>query len=143
MGGRFAGEAVVPESGGVPMRRRLSKQKGGRTQRAEARLTEEEYFEVRRRPAELGVSVARLMVESTLMGDRQTVSERRALVTAFLAARRQVAVAATNLNQLAKVANSTGRVPEEVAEAAERMERLGSVLDDAAERLSVSVASRR
>jgi hypothetical protein len=38
------------------------------------------------------------------------VAERRGLVATLLAVRHTLAVAATNLNQLAKVANATGEV---------------------------------
>ena len=104
------------------------------------RLTGAEMVEVRRRAATSGVSVARLLAESTLIGDRYTLGERRAVVAELLAARRQVAGAANNLNQLARVANSTGRVPFEVLEAAERMARAVGVLEDAAGQLGAGRA---
>ena len=39
------------------------------------------------------------------------MAERRGLVATLLAVRHTLAVAATNLNQLAKAANATGEVP--------------------------------
>lgn len=51
------------------------------------RLTDEERDEVDRRAAAAGVTMARFLVEPALVGDRPTVSQRQALVNAFVAAK--------------------------------------------------------
>ena len=99
-------------------------------------MTEAEWVELHRQAEAAKVTVARYLVESALLPDRQTVPQRHALIATLLAARRQVSGAATNLNQLARVANSTGRVPLEVTEAADRMARGVDELEDVAGRLA-------
>ncbi len=116
----------------------MRKERGGRQHEIKVRLTSSELDELRDRAESAGVSVARLLVESTLIGDRQTVSQRRATLAAFMVARRQVSGATTNLNQLARVANSTQRVPVEVEEAAARMVRTVEVLESAAARVEAA-----
>ncbi len=127
------GEAETPRP-----TRRMRKERGGRQHEIKVRLTSSELDELRDRAESAGVSVARLLVESTLIGDRQTVSQRRATLAAFMVARRQVSGATTNLNQLARVANSTQRVPVEVEEAAARMVRTVEVLESAAARVEAA-----
>lgn len=117
---------------------RQPRKHGGRGHVVKVRLDDVEAEELARRAAVAGVTGPRYLVESALVGDRQTVSERRALIAAFMAAKRAAAGAANNLNQLARVANSTGRAPAEVVEAAVAMDELGEVLGAAAGRLSGS-----
>lgn len=71
----------------------------------------------------------RFLLESALVGNRQTVSERHALYRTLLAARRSIAGAANNLNQLARVANTTGRVPAELEDVAEAMVSASAALE--------------
>jgi hypothetical protein len=139
---RLAAVAALGGGGGdasVAKERKVARQQrkhGGRTHVVKVRLDDVEAEELARRAAVAGVTGPRYLVESALVGDRQSVSERRALMAAFMVAKRQVAGAATNLNQLAKVANSTGKVPVEVMEAAVAMDELGEVLGAAADRLT-------
>lgn len=68
----------------------------------------------------VGVGGGRLVVE---VGRPLGVLERRAVAVELFGVRRLLVGVATNLNQLAKVANSTGRVPGEVAVAAAAVSR--------------------
>jgi hypothetical protein len=52
---------------------------------------------------------------AALAGDRPTVTERHGLYRTFMAARRTLAGVGNNLNQLARVANTTGQVPANLA----------------------------
>ncbi len=79
-------------------------------------LTESEQFRLRERAGVLGVSVPRLLVESALSGV-ETPGERRAWVAELFELRRLLATVANNVNQLAKVANTSGELP-----AGERLE---------------------
>ena len=112
--------------------------RAGRRRIVQVRLDDVEAEELARRAAGAGVSGPRYLVEAALLGGRQTVSERRAVLAAFMVAKRQVSGAATNLNQLARVANSTGKVPAEVLEAAERMGRTVEALEAAAARVEAA-----
>jgi Bacterial mobilisation protein (MobC) len=75
------------------------------------KLTEAEQQELRRRAAEQGVSVPRLMVESALAGI-ETPTDRRRLVAELFETRRLLAAVANNVNQLAHSANISGQVHE-------------------------------
>ena len=75
------------------------------------KLTEEERDRLRRRAAELGVSVPRLMVESALSGV-ETPTDRRRTVAELFETRRVLATVANNVNQLAHSANISGQVSE-------------------------------
>lgn len=69
----------------------------------------EERRQLRERAAELGVSVPRLLVESALSGV-ETSTDRRATIAELFEVRRLLATVANNVNQLAKVANTSGEV---------------------------------
>ena len=65
---------------------------------------------MRARAGELGVSVPRLLVESALSGV-ETPAERRAWIAGLFELRRLWATVANNVNQLARVANTSGELP--------------------------------
>jgi hypothetical protein len=68
-------------------------------------VTDGELAVLRSRAASAGVSVPRLLAESALGPPGSTVSERRAVMVTLLAARRVLAGAANNLNQVARWSN--------------------------------------
>jgi Bacterial mobilisation protein (MobC) len=76
------------------------------------KLTQEEREQLRARAAELGVSVPRLLVESSLSTQGEMATERRAMIAELFEVRRLVATVANNVNQLAKAANISGQVAE-------------------------------
>ena len=88
---------------------------------------EEEAWVVPKAAAE-GLSVQRFLVESALPEGRPSLLARRALYREFLAARRDLFGACTNLNQLAHLGNQGREVPTgveaSVAEVEAAMERL-------------------
>ncbi len=60
---------------------------------------------------EAGVSVPRLLVESTLSQSRgEPAAERREVLAALFVVQRSVAAVGNNLNQIARAANATGEV---------------------------------
>jgi hypothetical protein len=76
----------------------------------QVKLTEEEQQRLRARAAELGVSVPRLMVESALGGATGMTPERQREVAELFEVRRLLATVANNVNQLARLANTTGEL---------------------------------
>jgi len=76
----------------------------------QVKLTEEERDRLRARAAELGVSVPRLMVESALGGATGMAPDRQREVAELFEVRRLLATVANNVNQLARLANTTGEV---------------------------------
>lgn len=106
------------------------------------RLTDAEQETIAARAAAAGTSRQRLMVEAATArpptaGARfpMTRSERNGLLAEFFAAKRLAAAVSTNLNQMARVANATGRVPPELVAAADAARRAMIRLQDAADNL--------
>lgn len=85
--------------------------RAARTERLEVRLSQEEYDALAERAMKVGLSLAAYMAAAAL--DKPlTVSERRVLGSEVVQAERMLRGVSTNLNQLAEIANATGRVPE-------------------------------
>ena len=104
--------------------KRLVRDAAGRQRVIYVRLSKDEDERIRCRAAAAGVSPQRLLVELALLGPAGA-SERHAVNTAMLGVRRQIIGMATNLNQLAKWANSRQQLPpglEATLAAVQRME---------------------
>lgn len=95
------------------------------------RVSDEELAAIRREAARLGVTVQRLLVESALAGRAHTATERHAQQDELSSVRRLVAAVGNNVNQLARVANATGRLPAQSAAALEAVARVMARLDAA------------
>lgn len=93
-----AGQGVRGAAAGA-RRRRVG---GGRHRQINIRVTDVEFDAVQRRAGAAQVSIPRLLLESVLGRDGVTSAERRALYASFMAARRTLAGAANNLNQLTR-----------------------------------------
>jgi Bacterial mobilisation protein (MobC) len=91
-------------------RTRRERQAQPREAEQKVRLSVEEKRRLRERAGELGVSVPRLMVEAALSGV-ETPAQRRAWIAELFELRRLLATVANNVNQLAKVANTSGELP--------------------------------
>ncbi len=106
----------------------------GRTRRArepvarhviqKVKLTPAERDQLRARATELGVSVPRLLVESAL-SEVETATDRRRWLAELFETRRLLATVANNVNQQARLANTTGEVA-----AADRLERTLHEVDE-------------
>ncbi len=101
-----------PGSGPVGRARR-GREPSPRRVYQQVKLTELEREQLRCRAAELGVSVPRLLVESALGGSSETATERRREVAELFEVRRLLATVANNVNQLARLANTSGEPPAE------------------------------
>ena len=82
-----------------------------------------------------GLSLSRLAAERAVAVDRVPVTVRNAERQLLLRVLRQLSGAATNLNQATKVGNATGRLPEEIGEAAATVARLEGELAEALGRI--------
>lgn len=119
-GGAALGVSADPDgSDQTPVGGRQRRVQGGRGRRVEVRLTDEEYDGLARRAAVAGVSVPRFLVECGLDPSGPSPGEKRAKFATFMAVRRTLAGAATNLNQLAKWANTEQQWPQEAGDAAD------------------------
>lgn len=84
---------------------------GGRMLRRVVKLSVAQDAALRVHAAVLGVSVPRLLVESTLSSfSGETLKERRDLLTALFTLQRGLAAVGNNINQIARAANATGDI---------------------------------
>jgi len=90
-------------------RRRRANVAGGRRHYHRVKVTPEEEAELVARALAEGVTVARLMVEAALSGVGETPTQRRNAMAELFAIRRDLAGVATNINQLARLANAHGQ----------------------------------
>ncbi len=94
-------------------RRRRANAPGGRRVYAhQVKVTAEEEAVLTRLADRAGVSVPRLLVESTVAEDRVTATDRHNTLVALFDLSRVLGGVANNLNQLAKHANATGEFPQ-------------------------------
>lgn len=107
------GESRGPEAHRAPGRpaRRLRRRTGGRHHIIGVRVSEEEWAVVKARADQLGISVARLSFEAIMSPVGTVVAETRYDCQEWLAIRRLTGAVGNNLNQIAKVLNSTGQLP--------------------------------
>lgn len=95
------------------LRSRQSNVVGGRVHRHVVKLTDEQELAVQAAARVQGVTVARLLADSALKAPRASVS--REDLTELFETTRLVGALGNNLNQIAKVANSTGELVPETA----------------------------
>lgn len=116
--------------------KRRQKKVGGRTKRYDVTATPEEAERLGLAAAARGVSVPRLLVETTLRdrptdgddsGDWLAMSDQKvlALVSTLRRVLNVLAPVGNNLNQIARVANATGEVQPGVEAACTRVDDLG------------------
>jgi hypothetical protein len=118
-------------------RARRERQAQPRSVEQKVRLSLEERGQLRERAAELGVSVPRLLVESALSG-AETATGRRVMIAELFEVRRLLATVANNVNQLAKVANTSGEVG-----VGERLQRTLGDVDELMVELRAWTGARR
>ncbi len=92
----------------------------------QVKVSEQEEAILKDKASKLNVSVVKLLVDSTL-GKNQYL-QRRALVTELSGLRRELQGVTTNLNQMARFANTTGQAPSQ-EELEEALSRLAPVQD--------------
>lgn len=125
------------------MRARRENYDGGRVARHVVRVSPEEEARLVLRANSLGVTVARLMVESALSETPgETVTQRRADLAELFRLIRILSGVATNLNQVAKIANGTGEIPGEAAGVIVTVKNLLSRVDAALDQLGLGESAR-
>lgn len=134
-GGLVVPEVSEPRSRRVDGGRRQSRRAGVRRVPVRVSFTPEEAERLQAMAARAKVSLSRIVAERALASERVSTTERNAERDVLLRVQRKLTGATTNLNQLAKVANATGRVPAEVGEAAAAVGRLEDELSTALARL--------
>lgn len=96
-------------------RRRRANAEGGRTHRHEVKLTTDEQTMLLAMAEARGITVPRLLFESTMAASTgQTLTERNELIAEVFRLQRAFGAVGTNVNQIAKVLNSTGEVSPEL-----------------------------
>jgi hypothetical protein len=100
---------------GVFGRRRRANATPGekRSKRYPVTVTPTEAAELEAKAAAAGMTVPRLLHESAKSAHVETSTERKAAIAELFSIRREVAGIATNLNQLARYANTEGIFPAE------------------------------
>lgn len=91
------------------------------------KVTPEEELLLQSHAEKAGVTVARLMVEAALTPERSRVPVGE--LTELFALTRLVGALGSNINQMAKVANSTGEIPPEAFAAFDAVRRTCRRLD--------------
>lgn len=112
-------------------RRRRENVAGGRPHTHGVRVTDEEEAVLVRLAEEQHVTVPRLLVESALSRAGETPSARREAMAKLFEMRRQLAGIATNVNQLARAANTEGSLPVGTAATLEAVRDLAEKLEAA------------
>jgi hypothetical protein len=117
----------------VLARRRRENVTGGRRHSHRVKVTPEEEARLVLRAAAQRVTVPRLLVESALADGGETPAQRREAIVQLFAMRRDLAGLATNMNQIARYANTIEAVPEDayaaMVEVRELVARMDAVID--------------
>ncbi len=119
-------------------RSRRAREPAARQVVQKVKLTEGERDQLRARAGELRVSVPRLLVESALAEATVTGTERRAEMVELFEVRRLLATVANNVNQLARLANTSGEVP-----VGQRLENAVGDVEEIVGRLRALTGARR
>lgn len=136
IGGQGRPRRVSPAAPGGRLRRKT----GGRSESLHVRLSASEWAWVRTHAAEVGLSAQRYLIEAATGGGHERLVAQRALLGELMAARRDLAGACRNLNQLTRLAHATGGHPARLGEVTARLEGLARLLEALAPAASRSLA---
>lgn len=122
-----------------PVRRRR-RIEGGRQHRHVVKVTDEEEALLLEKSQTYNVTVAKLLVDSALAGGAERAADnesvRQAVVTELFGLHRLLASISNNVNQLARVANSTGELPPQTGDVLDAVRRTAGRIDDAVDGLA-------
>jgi len=123
---------------GLGARRRQSNASGGRSFRRVVKLTVDQNLALQVMADEAGVSVPRLLVESTLSQSRgETATERRELITLLFQLQRGLAAAGNNVNQIARATNATGEIQDQLHASLDHLRAAVARIDEALESVKI------
>lgn len=126
-------------TGGPISRRRRANIDGGRQHFHKVGVSPEEEGRLLVLAGEQRVTIPRLLVESALSSkNSETPTERRNAMIELFALHRLLANIANNVNQVAKVANATGEVQDELRGTLDAVRRTALRIDEAIDGLSLS-----
>ena len=122
------------ETGRDAERRRRTRRVGMvRSKRYSVYVSPDEATRLEARAILAGVTVPRLLAESALAGQSETPTDRKDAIVELYRLRRDIAGIATNMNQIARFANTEKTFPAEamraVAEYRELVPRIQSIVD--------------
>ena len=109
-----------------------------RSKRYPVTVTPSEAAELEAKAAAAGMSVPRLLHESARSAHVESSTERKAAIAELFSIRQEVAGIATNLNQLARCANTKGTFPVEAAAVTAEFRALFPRVSAAVDRLADS-----
>ena len=119
-------------------RKRQANINGGRKHPVQLKLSVAEKTALKIHADELGVSIQRLLVESTLSSFQgETLTERRDLLTALFQLQRGLAAVGNNINQIARAANVTGEIKGDLDASLTLLRASVGRIDDALESLKI------
>lgn len=117
-------------------RRRRENVEGGRQFRHVVKVSPEEEGRLALLAEANHITIARLLVEAALApSSGATVTERHESIAELFALHRLLATLSNNMNQIARHANSTGEVPDELRATLVAVRRTAARIDGAIEQL--------
>ena len=105
--------------------------RGGRTKKKTYRVSVAEEAALKVKAQRYGISVARLVVESALSKEGESHTDRQALILEMAQIRTLLSRVSSNINQIARHANTTGEFPSDAAASVAAMRKLMVRLDEA------------
>lgn len=120
-------------------RQRRENVPGGRRHRHEVSVTPEEEGLLLRLAGAQGVTIPRLLIESaTAQRPGETATDRRELLAELFGVHRALGAIGNNVNQLARVANATGEIAEELGHTLTAVRRQLDRLDELMDRFEAT-----
>lgn len=120
-------------------RRRQANYAGGRPIRHVVKVSPKEEAILFRLATQQRVSIARVLVESALASEHsETPTERHDTIVELFKLHRLLGAVSNNVNQIAKVANSTGEIGEDLKATLAMVREVAGRIDQACDELSLT-----
>lgn len=103
---------------------------GSRTKKKTYRVSDMEEAALKAKAKLRGISVAYLVVDSALSSGGDSHTDRQAMIQELAQIRTLLARVSSNINQIARHANTTGEFPDDAAAAVDAMRRLMVRIDE-------------
>lgn len=129
-------DEAAPDRGRLARRRRANVP-GGRRHAHEVKVTPEEEARLLQLAEAQRVSIPRLLVEAALSPQGETPTQRRDAIAKLFGLHRLLAGIASNVNQIARVANASGDIRPETVATLQAVRRTAERIDDAIDGLAL------